>query len=339
MTDTAVPITTKKDWATDQEVRWCPGCGDYSILTAVQMLLPELGVRRENTVFVSGIGCSSRFPYYMNTYGVHSIHGRAPALATGVAIARPDLDVWVITGDGDALSIGGNHLIHMLRRNVNLTMLLFNNQIYGLTKGQYSPTSEVGKVTKSTPYGSLDTPFNPVSLALGAEATFVARTHDLDRKHMMETIRRAHEHKGAAFVEIYQNCNVFNDGAFDAITGKEVRPDMLIPLVHGERIRFGTEGTRGVMMQSDGRLRICDVGEVGEDALLVHDEAREPAGLAFQLSRLASGPHEPTPIGVFRAVERPTYEQLVQDQLLAAQERQGPGDLATLLASGGTWEV
>ena len=339
MTDTTVPITTKKDWSTDQEVRWCPGCGDYSILTAVQMLLPELGVRRENTVFVSGIGCSSRFPYYMNTYGVHSIHGRAPALATGVAIARPDLDVWVVTGDGDALSIGGNHLIHMLRRNVNLTMLLFNNQIYGLTKGQYSPTSEVGKVTKSTPYGSLDTPFNPVSLALGAEATFVARTHDLDRKHMMETIRRAHEHKGASFVEIYQNCNVFNDGAFEAITGKEVRPDMLIPLVNGEPIRFGADGSRGVMMQSDGRLRICDVAEVGEDALLVHDEAREPAGLAFQLSRLASGPHEPTPIGVFRAVGRPTYEQLVQDQLLTAQERQGPGDLAKLLASGGTWEV
>ena len=339
MTDTAVPITTKKDWATDQEVRWYPGCGDYSILTAVQMLLPELGVRRENTVFVSGIGCSSRFPYYMNTYGIHSIHGRAPALATGIAIARPDLDVWVVTGDGDALSIGGNHLIHMLRRNVNLTMLLFNNQIYGLTKGQYSPTSEVGKVTKSTPYGSLDTPFNPVSLALGAEATFVARTHDLDRKHMMDTIRRAHEHQGASFVEIYQNCNVFNDGAFEAITGKEVRPDMLIPLVNGEPIRFGADGSRGVMMQSDGRLRICDVAEVGEDALLVHDEAREPAGLAFQLSRLASGPHEPTPIGVFRAVERPTYEQLVQDQLLAAQERQGPGDLATLLASGGTWEV
>jgi len=339
MTDTAVPITTKKDWATDQEVRWCPGCGDYSILTAVQMLLPELGVRRENTVFVSGIGCSSRFPYYMNTYGIHSIHGRAPALATGIAIARPDLDVWVVTGDGDALSIGGNHLIHMLRRNVNLTMLLFNNQIYGLTKGQYSPTSEVGKVTKSTPYGSLDTPFNPVSLALGAEATFVARTHDLDRKHMMDTIRRAHEHQGASFVEIYQNCNVFNDGAFEAITGKEVRPDMLIPLVNGEPIRFGADGSRGVMMQSDGRLRICDVAEVGEDALLVHDEAREPAGLAFQLSRLASGPHEPTPIGVFRAVDRPTYEQLVQDQLLTAQERQGPGDLAKLLASGGTWEV
>ena len=339
MTDTAVPITTKKDWSTDQEVRWCPGCGDYSILTAVQMLLPELGVRRENTVFVSGIGCSSRFPYYMSTYGIHSIHGRAPSIATGIAAARPDLDVWVVTGDGDALSIGGNHLIHALRRNVNLTILLFNNQIYGLTKGQYSPTSEVGKVTKSTPMGSVDHPFNPVSLALGAEATFVARTHDLDRKHMMETIRRAHEHRGASFVEIYQNCNVFNDGAFDAILGKEVRPNMLIPLVHGEPIRFGTDNSLGVMMQPDGRLRICDVAEVGEDALLVHDEARESAGLAFQLSHLASGPHEPTPIGVFRAIERRTYESMMQDQLIAAQERQGPGDLGKLLASGGTWEV
>ena len=217
MTVTDVPPpTTRKDWTSDQEVRWCPGCGDYSILTAVQMLMPELGVRRENTVFVSGIGCAARFPYYMNTYGMHRIHGRAPAIATGLAMARPDLDVWVVTGDGDALSIGGNHLIHALRRNVNLTILLFNNQIYGLTKGQYSPTSEVGKVTKSTPFGSLDQPFNPISLALGAEATFVARTHDMDRKHMMEMFRRAHDHKGAAFVEIYQNCNVFNDGAFEA---------------------------------------------------------------------------------------------------------------------------
>jgi 2-oxoglutarate ferredoxin oxidoreductase subunit beta len=336
MTDTTVPVTTKKDWSTDQEVRWCPGCGDYSILTAVQMLLPELGVRRENTVFVSGIGCSSRFPYYMNTYGIHSIHGRAPAIATGIAVARPDLDVWVITGDGDGLSIGGNHLIHALRRNVNLTILLFNNQIYGLTKGQYSPTSEFGKITKSTPFGSVDTPFNPISLALGAEATFVARTHDLDRKHMMDTIRRAHEHRGAAFVEIYQNCNVFNDGAFEQITGKEVRGSMLIPLEDGKAIRFGE---KGVIMRSDGRLAIVPIAEVGEDALLVHDEAREPAGLAFQLSRLSSGPHEPTPIGVFRAVDRPTYDESVQGQLLAAQERQGPGDLAALLASGGTWTV
>jgi len=261
-------------------------------------------------------------------------------VATGIAVARPDLDVWVITGDGDGLSIGGNHLIHALRRNVNLTILLFNNQIYGLTKGQYSPTSEVGKVTKSTPFGSVDTPFNPISLALGAEATFVARTHDLDRKHMMETIKRAHEHRGAAFVEIYQNCNVFNDGAFDAILSKEVRPDNLIPLVHGQPIRFGAPGNEhGVIMQPDGRLRIAPVAEVGEDALLVHDEAREPAGLAFQLTRLASGPYEPTPIGVFRAVTRPTYDELVQGQLIGAQERQGPGDLSALLASGGTWEV
>src|SRR6187401_161950 len=221
----AVAVTTKKDWTSDQEVRWCPGCGDYGILLAVQQLMPELGTAPENTVFLSGIGCSSRFPYYMNTYGMHSIHGRAPAIATGVAVARPDLDVWVITGDGDGLSIGGNHLIHALRRNVNLTILIFNNQIYGLTKGQYSPTSEVGKVTKSSPFGSLDTPFNPISLALGVEATFVARTHDMDRNHMIEMFRRAHEHSGAAFIEVYQNCNVFNDGAFSAVTGKEVRSE------------------------------------------------------------------------------------------------------------------
>jgi 2-oxoglutarate ferredoxin oxidoreductase subunit beta len=339
MTDTAVPLTAKKDWSSDQEVRWCPGCGDYSILTAVQMLMPELGVRREDTVFISGIGCSSRFPYYMNTYGMHSIHGRAPAIATGLAVARPDLDVWVITGDGDGLSIGGNHLIHALRRNVNLTILLFNNQIYGLTKGQYSPTSELGKVTKSTPFGSVDHPFNPVSLALGAEASFVARTHDLDRKHMMETFRRAHDHKGAAFVEIYQNCNVFNDGAFDQITGKENRPNMLIPLEHGKPIRFGPEGERGVVLDGQGRAKIVDVGEVGEDALVIHDEKRPEPGLAFMLSRLSHGPFEPTPIGVFRAVERPAYGHLIQQQLIDAQERQGPGDLATLLASGSTWEV
>src|SRR3954451_12040170 len=234
MTDLAV--TTAGDWASDQQVRWCPGCGDYGILKAVQMLMPELGGTPENTVFVSGIGCAARFPYYMNTYGMHSIHGRAPATATGLAMARADLDVWVVGGDGDMLSIGGNHLIHALRRNVNLTILMFNNQIYGLTKGQYSPTSEVGKVTKSTPFGSLDTPFNPLSLALGAEATFEARTHDMDRAHMLETFRRAHDHKGASFVEIYQNCNVFNDGAFEKVTGKEQRADMLIPLRHGEPI-------------------------------------------------------------------------------------------------------
>ncbi|HXY45021.1 MAG TPA: 2-oxoacid:ferredoxin oxidoreductase subunit beta [Acidimicrobiales bacterium] len=339
MTEVAVPVTTRKDWMSDQDVRWCPGCGDYSILAAVQLLLPELGVRRENTVFVSGIGCAARFPYYMNTYGMHSIHGRAPAVATGLAVTRPDLDVWVVTGDGDALSIGGNHLVHCLRRNVNLTILLFNNQIYGLTKGQYSPTSEVGKVTKSTPFGSLDTPFNPISLALGAEATFVARTHDMDRKHMMEVFQRAHDHNGAAFVEVFQNCNVFNDGAFEQVTGKAHRDEMLIELHHGEPIRFGVDGHRGVVMEAQGNLRLVEVADVGEAALLVHDEKRDDPGLAFALSRLSRGPYEPTPIGVFRAVERPDYGSLVDAQLLEAQARKGPGDLEALLASGTTWTV
>jgi 2-oxoglutarate ferredoxin oxidoreductase subunit beta len=339
MTDVAVPLTKRKDWSSDQDVRWCPGCGDYSILAAMQFLLPDLGVRRENTVFVSGIGCAARFPYYMNTYGMHSIHGRAPAIATGLAISRPDLDVWVVTGDGDALSIGGNHLMHALRRNVNLTILLFNNQIYGLTKGQYSPTSEVGKVTKSTPFGSLDTPFNPVSLALGAEATFVARTHDMDRKHMMEMFRRAHEHSGTSLVEVYQNCNVFNDGAFEQITGKAQRDEMLIQLEHGQPIRFGTDGHRGVVMGPQGQLSLVEVADVGEDALLVHDEARENPGLAFALSRLSRGPYEPTPIGVFRAVDRPDYGSMVDIQLLEAQTRKGPGDLNALLHSGSNWTV
>jgi 2-oxoglutarate ferredoxin oxidoreductase subunit beta len=336
MTD-LIPVTSKKDWSSDQEVRWCPGCGDYSILTAVQFLMPELGVSRENTVFVSGIGCAARFPYYMNTYGMHSIHGRAPAVATGLAIARPDLDVWVVGGDGDMLSIGGNHLIHALRRNVNLTILMFNNQIYGLTKGQYSPTSEVGKVTKSTPFGSIDQPFNPISVAIGAEASFVARTHDMDRQHMMATFRRAHDHPGAAFVEIYQNCNVFNDGAFEGLTAKDNRAEMLIPLTHGEPIRFGADLQHGVVMGSDGKLRVVDVADVGADALLVHDETNQ--GLAFQLSRLSSGPTEPTPIGVFRAIERPDYGSEVSRQLAGAQERNGPGDLTDLLHSGATWTV
>ncbi len=335
----AVPPTTRKDWTSDQEVRWCPGCGDYSILAAVQMLLPELGVRRENTVFLSGIGCAARFPYYMSTYGLHSIHGRAPAIATGLATTRPDLDVWVVTGDGDALSIGGNHLIHALRRNVRMTILMFNNQIYGLTKGQYSPTSEVAKVTKSTPFGSLDTPFNPISLALGAEASFVARTHDMDRQHMQSMFRRAHEHDGAAFVEVYQNCNVFNDGAFERILGRDVRTEMLVPLVHGEPIRFGAEREKGVVQRPDGRLEIVDVADVGEDAVLVHDEHREDPGLAFALSRLSHGPYEPTPIGVFRDVDRPEYGTSMAQQIADAQERRGVGDLKALLRSGSTWVV
>ncbi|HKH06915.1 MAG TPA: 2-oxoacid:ferredoxin oxidoreductase subunit beta [Acidimicrobiales bacterium] len=341
MTDTVVPVptTTRKDWSSDQEVRWCPGCGDYSILAAVQMLMPDLGIRREDVVFVSGIGCAARFPYYMNTYGMHTIHGRAPAIATGLAMARPDLHVWVVSGDGDALSIGGNHLIHALRRNVNITLLLFNNQIYGLTKGQYSPTSETGKITKSTPFGSLDHPFNPVSVAIGAEATFVARTHDMDRGHMQETFRRAFQHRGASLVEIYQNCNVFNDGAFSEITSKQVRDDMLIPLRHGEPIRFGSDGGRGVVIDPQRGAQVVDVADVGEDALLVHDETRDDPSVSFMLSRLAEGPHEPTPIGVFRDIERPEYGAGVDRQLDEALTRKGPGDLASLLRSGATWEV
>jgi 2-oxoglutarate/2-oxoacid ferredoxin oxidoreductase subunit beta len=334
-----VPITTKKDWTSDQEVRWCPGCGDYGILLAVQMLMPELGVAPENTVFISGIGCSSRFPYYMNTYGMHSIHGRAPAIATGVAVARPDLDVWVITGDGDALSIGGNHLIHALRRNVNLTILLFNNQIYGLTKGQYSPTSEPGKVTKSTPMGSIDHPFNPLAVALGAEASFVARTHDLDRKHMMNVFRAAHAHRGASFVEILQNCNVFNDGAFDGVLARTAREEMMIDLKHGEPIRFGADGHSGVVMGADGQLRIVEVADVGVDALLVHDAHRDDPGLAFSLARLSHDNNSPTPFGIFRDVDRGDYGHMVGAQLAAASEKKGPGDLTALLRSNGTWMV
>jgi len=288
-------------------------------------------------VFISGIGCSSRFPYYMNTYGMHSIHGRAPAIATGLAVARPDLDIWVITGDGDGLSIGGNHLIHALRRNVNLTILLFNNQIYGLTKGQFSPTSELGKITKSTPMGSVDRPFNPVSVALGAGATFVARTHDLDRKHMQETFRQAHDHRGAAFVEIYQNCNVFNDGAFDTLLAKESRPEMLVPLQHGQAIRFGADNDKGIVMGPDGALRIVSVADVGEDALLVHDAHREDPGLAFALANLSSSVHQPTPFGLFRQVQAPEYAQEASRQLARAVEQKGSGDLAALVRSNGTW--
>lgn len=275
----------------------------------------------------------------MNTYGVHSIHGRAPAFATGIAAARPDLDVWVVTGDGDGLSIGGNHLIHALRRNINITILMFNNQIYGLTKGQYSPTSEVGKVTKSTPFGSIDHPFNPISVALGAEASFVARTHDMDRKHMTEVFRRANAHQGASFVEIYQNCNVFNDGAFDAVVAKDSRADMLIDLHHGEKIVFGADGEHGVMLDEFGEAHVVSVADVGLEKILVHDEQRPEPSLAFALSRLASGPYEPTPVGIFRAIQRPSYEIELSRQLAAVQERGGAPDLDGLLGSGNVWEV
>jgi len=331
---------TKKEFTSDQEVRWCPGCGDYAILAAVQGFLPELGLRRENIVFVSGIGCSSRFPYYLDTYGMHSIHGRAPAIATGLSVTRPDLSVWVVTGDGDALSIGGNHLIHALRRNVNLKILLFNNRIYGLTKGQYSPTSELGKITKSTPYGSLDAPFNPVSLALGAEATFVARTLDSDRKHLTDVLRAAAAHDGAALVEIYQNCNIFNDGAFELLKNPQTRDEQLIRLEHGQPVRFGASGSHGVVAGADGRLRIVETAQVHEDSLLVHDVHADTPELAFALSRLTAGADlHHTPVGIFRNVERPTYDRLAMEQVAAATQRQGEGDLRGLLTGTDTWTV
>ena len=333
-----LPVLTKKDFSSDQETRWCPGCGDYAILASVQGLLPELGIAPEKTVFVTGIGCAGRFVYYMDTYGMHGIHGRAPALATGVATSRPDLSVWVVSGDGDALSIGGNHLIHALRRNVPLKILLFNNQIYGLTKGQYSPTSEEGKVTKSTPFGSQDHPFNPVALALGAEASFVARTVDTDKAHVAATLRAAAEHRGASLVEIYQNCNVFNDGAFDAVRVKGQREINQIRLEHGEPIRFGADGERGVV-RGDGGLELADVADVGEDALLVHDAHRRDPSLAFELAHLAERPTGPTPVGVFRDIERPVYGEEFAAELAENHAQVGMDDLRELLRSGDTWTV
>jgi 2-oxoglutarate/2-oxoacid ferredoxin oxidoreductase subunit beta len=334
---TSSPTYTRADFQTDQEVRWCPGCGDYTILASVQMFLAGLGRPREEFVFVSGIGCASRFPYYMNTYGMHSIHGRAPAIATGIATTRPDLSVWVITGDGDGLSIGGNHLIHALRRNVNLKIILFNNQIYGLTKGQYSPTSEVGKATKSSPFGSLDYPFNPVSLALGAEATFVARTLDMDRNHTQEMLQKAYDHEGSAFIEVYQNCNVFNDKAFIQLTGKQERVHNRIDLEHGKPVVFD-EGSKAVVMRG-GQAEIVDSSSVDPKAILVHDETREDPSIAFAISRLSHGPYGPTPLGIFRNVTRPAYDREVNVQVAAAQEKMGDGDLEKLIRSHGTWTV
>ncbi|MGZ4394864.1 MAG: 2-oxoacid:ferredoxin oxidoreductase subunit beta [Gaiellaceae bacterium] len=327
---------TAKDFKTDQEVRWCPGCGDYAILASVQTVMPELGIPREKIVFISGIGCAARFPYYMQTYGMHSIHGRAPAIATGLSTSRPDLSVWVATGDGDALSIGGNHLIHALRRNVNLKILLFNNQIYGLTKGQYSPTSELGKVTKSTPMGSLDWPFNPLSVAIGAEADFVARAIDTDRKHLTEVLRAAAAHRGAAFVEIYQNCNIFNDGAFDYVREDEGNR---IYLEHGKPIRFGADGEKGVRLLPDGSAEVVQVADVGEDALMVHDAHHKQPSQAFALSRLTNATAGAVPVGVFRDVQRPVYDELMAEQLDRAVETKGEGDLETLLHSGDTWVI
>ncbi|UBU13959.1 2-oxoacid:ferredoxin oxidoreductase subunit beta [Nonomuraea gerenzanensis] len=325
-----------KDFKSDQEVRWCPGCGDYAILAAVQSFLPELGLKRENIVFVSGIGCSSRFPYYLNTYGFHSIHGRAPAIATGLAASRPDLSVWVITGDGDALSIGGNHLIHALRRNVNLNILLFNNRIYGLTKGQYSPTSEVGKITKSTPMGSLDKPFNPISLAIGAEASFVARTIDSDRKHLQSVLREATAHRGTSLVEIYQNCNIFNDNAFEQLKDPEVRDDITLRLEHGQPI---VSASKAVVRGPNGGVEVVARDSVSEDQILVHDAHNPDPSVAFALSRLDEPAFEHVPIGIFRSVDRPSYESLMADQLEESVAQKGPGDLSELLLGGDTWRI
>jgi 2-oxoglutarate/2-oxoacid ferredoxin oxidoreductase subunit beta len=321
-----------KDFKTDQEVRWCPGCGDYAILAALQAFMPELGIPREKIVFISGIGCAARFPYYMETYGMHSIHGRAPAIATGLSVSRPDLSVWVVTGDGDALSIGGNHLIHALRRNVNLKVLLFNNQIYGLTKGQYSPTSPLGKITKSTPLGSLDRPFNPISLAIGAEATFVARSIDTDRAHLTEVLRAAANHRGAAFVEIFQNCNIFNDGAFDFVRDDKTNR---IYLEHDQPIRFDVEGSRGVRQLRDGSVEVFD----GAGEPLVHDAHHEQPSLAFALSRLTQDVCGATPVGIFRDVEAPVYDELMSGQLERSLAERGEGNLESLLLSGETWVV
>src|ERR1700691_946458 len=337
---TLVPKATgrsaTKDFKSDQEVRWCPGCGDYAILAAFQAFLPELDVPRENVVVVSGIGCSSRLPYYVDTYGMHSIHGRAPAIATGLASSRTDLSVWVITGDGDALAIGGNHLIHALRRNVNIKILLFNNRIYGLTKGQYSPTSEQGKVTKSTPFGSLDTPFNPVSLALGAEASFVARTIDSDRKHLSSVLKAAADHRGSALIEIFQNCPIFNDDAFAPV--KEPNAPGLIRLEHGSPVRFGPEGAMGLTYGPYGAITPVETATVAESELIVHDATRTDPSYAFALSRLDSFDFAHTPIGVFRSVERPAYDDLMAAQLDQARAT-GAGDLAKLLSGNDTWEV
>ncbi|HVA76638.1 MAG TPA: 2-oxoacid:ferredoxin oxidoreductase subunit beta [Candidatus Binataceae bacterium] len=327
---------TRKDFVSDQEVRWCPGCGDYAILAQVQKTMPEFGIAPHNTVFISGIGCSSRFPYYMNTYGFHTIHGRAPALATGLKVTRPDLDVWVVTGDGDGLSIGGNHLIHALRRNIDLKILLFNNRIYGLTKGQYSPTSEVGKVTKSTPAGSVDFPFNPITVALGAHATFVARTIDVEQKHLGEMLKRAHGHRGTSFMEILQNCNIFNDGAFNDVSDKAIKAEHQLILEHGKPLLFGKDRNKGIKMNGM-RPEVVTIGEngVSEKDIVVHDESN--LSLAFMLGNFEAP--MPTPVGVFYAVSRPTYDGAMNKQLTDAKAKQGPGDLAELINRGDTWTV
>ena len=337
-TETPAPVLSKKDFQTDQEVRWCPGCGDYAILSAVQQVFPELGIPREKFVVVSGIGCSSRFPYYMNTFGFHTIHGRAPAVATGLKLARPDLEVWIATGDGDSMSIGGNHLIHTLRRNVGVKILMFNNRIYGLTKGQFSPTSELGKKTKSSPVGSVDYPFNPLSLAIGAGATFVARSVDIFQSHLRDTLRRAAQHKGTAYVEIYQNCNIFNDKAFAYLTDKETKDASALYLEHGKPLVFGKNKDRGIRMRGT-QMEVIELGgELGPDDCLVWDETQDNPATAFLMAQLQP-PHFPTPLGVFRNVEMPSYEERVISQLQTETDRLGVGKLEDLLKGGDTWVV
>ncbi|MDZ4684866.1 MAG: 2-oxoacid:ferredoxin oxidoreductase subunit beta [Planctomycetaceae bacterium] len=336
--DVALPVLTAKDFASDQEIRWCPRCGDYSILAQVKKILPTLGIPKEKYVFVSGIGCSSRFPYYMNTYGIHSIHGRAPAVATGLKLARPDLTVWVITGDGDALSIGGNHFLHVLRRNVDLKVILFNNQIYGLTKGQYSPTSPLGTKTKSTPLGSVDFPLTPLSVAIGAEATFVARSVDVDIHHLTMVLERAAHHQGTAFVEVYQDCNVFNPGAFEFASKKDNKHDNCIYLEHGKPLIFGNKRDKGIRLTGGGEPEVVSLDEVKEDDLLFHNEQTENPSLAFLLARMR-WPTMPEPMGIFRCVTRPTYDAAVTKQVQAAVAKQGTGDLDALFNSGDTWDV
>ncbi len=333
-----LPVLTANDFASDQDIRWCPGCGDYSILAQMKKVLPEIGVAPEKTVFVSGIGCSSRFPYYVNTYGVHSIHGRAPAIATGLKVTRPDLTVWVITGDGDALSIGGNHFIHLLRRNVDVNIILFNNRIYGLTKGQYSPTSQEGQITKSTPMGSVDHPLNPLMIALGAQATFVARSIDVHIKHLGETLKRAAAHKGTSFVEVYQNCNVFNDGAWSYAQDKSTREDHTIELQHGKPLIYGKNRDKGIRLNGL-TLEIVDLNSSGvkEDDLLFHDESADIT-YPFLLARMRR-PDFPEPIGVFRQVVDSTFEDEVRGQIKQAEAKRGPGDLQKLLTGGDTWTV
>ncbi len=330
---------TAKDFASDQDVRWCPGCGDYSILAQAQRVMPDLGAPKEKVVWVSGIGCSSRFPYYMNTYGFHGIHGRAAAIATGVKVANPDLAVWVASGDGDLLSIGGNHFIHACRKNVDLKILMFNNRIYGLTKGQYSPTSEKGKVTKSTPYGSVDYPFNPITLALGAEATFVARSIDREPKHLQWIIKRAAEHKGTAYVEVYQNCNIFNDGAFSLLTEKDTKEDNVLYLEHGKPMIFGKNKDKGIIV--DGTTpKVVDLNDGNHTVndLLVHNEFDESVVLAYLLAQMSNNPEFPTPVGVFRQITKPTYDEGVKVQIEKAKEK-GEADFEKFLFSGNTWEV